>query len=310
MLENPQTEIVEGLTCCVWRDAAFEPPRPKGEFGARFFVLIGVAGAAILGFAKVILWALETGHDTIAKTLGFLLAFMPQMFMFGMILERKYRRQKQDPNIAAPLPPEGIPSDAVPMVAVIRAGNHTRGRSFGWFWVDGPWIQFRGDRFDFRLHPSNFRSRKYLKKMLRSGGPYNLKVPKFGLATQLGLYPRFYIGDKNYIPKQQVENMEHRVEAWVESLDVDEPALYPPLASRPVAPSPRDLFPAQKWVPIALATGAVLAGVTSLLPQARQNSPLVVFLAGAGMIAMVFLMPWLEGWIRAQQAKKKETPSR
>lgn len=309
MLENPQTEIVEGLTCCVWRDATFEPPRPKGEFGAMFLVLIGVTAVAILALAKVVLWAIETGHDTLAKVLGMSLAFTPQLLMLAMVYARKARRQKQDPSILPPPPPEGIPSDAVPMVAVIRAGNHSRGRSFGWFWVDGPWIQFRGDRFDFRLHPSNFRSRKYLKKMLRTGGPYNLKVPRFGLATQLGLYPRFYIGSEGYIPKAAIENMEYRVEEWAESLDIDEPALYPPLASRPVAPSPRSLIPARKWLPIALATGAVMTIVTSTLPTARQNNPFVVFLAGAGMIATVFLSPWVEKWLRTLQSKKKGTPS-
>lgn len=248
---------VDGVLFCRWRG----PAAPVSKADQRIWLWISGLG---LG-GGVFIYALQWGttvllHPPMSEHLRLLgigvLAMIVASFAVGnLLIQRLIRRSpKSSYEEAKKARPAGAPEGAIYLRALMETNGVSEGLSHGWLWVDGPWLNFVGDRFDFRLHaqdvdlPSRFR-------------PDLRQVTMLPLIVAEGAPPRTLVvtPGRPGTKKAEATAIQKAIATWQKLSTPGEASLYPPLEPPATALALR--VTTAQWLTMALAyvVGCIVA---------------------------------------------------
>jgi hypothetical protein len=225
MSERFDAERIGGVLFCRWRSDPSEKPTAVG-FSHWFPVSIALAFLFALGLGRLALNASERGSYAEVRAFGF--ALMAWLYVGPLIMVVTEHRKRAAPPTDAP---SSVPVRAVYGRAVLsRDGRNSLAGTGGWLWVDGPWLQFEGEHFSFRLAARDFRFQKQLARDIA-------KQTSKRLVTPVGIRPQFLmvrISRSATGPgiQDRREQLQRELEPWAICDPPSEGSLFPPLRRR------------------------------------------------------------------------------
>lgn len=235
---------MDGVLFCRWRGLA--PTISKADF----YPWRLVSG---IGFGVgVTIYALRWASDillTPSTAAGRPLAILVIVILFGLLaaspklisrIAARYKRGSSAYEESKKVRPSGAPEKALPMIVLLQRDEVTEGMSQGWLWVDGPWLNFVGNRFDFRLHAKNVDLSQMGSKQ-RSDFTQFASLPLVA-PEDAGFRSIVFIRGQVDIEKSKWLELSKEISALRNALTPNDPPLYPPLES-PDTPRPPSLTP-------------------------------------------------------------------
>lgn len=191
----------------------------------------------------------------------------------GPVLYIVARTRKARSQVAEiPAPPSGVPADALPVSVRLGESSDSRGRSRGWLSVDGPWLVFQGERFDFRVAKRDMTNPPVATKNMLSRR-YRLRLPKGLSAVSLWIIPGSRVGKAWVRVPERLTAFEPALEEWLQQPEPSEPSVYPPLRSGFPLINPWPFL--LQCVPAAVVAGLFGAWLPSLFaPYLSHLTPL------------------------------------
>lgn len=217
-----------GVLYCQWR----------GETPARFRLDPQSAWAlgGVIFFAGCFEYAmrwvamgLRTSHAPLAS---FVLIILIALAVVGYAIFRNTNQVRKEEESAYEARKRARPADAperaIPATVSMMCEGGKEGESQGWLWLDEPWLNFVGDRFDFRLRQSDLRP--HTRRSLAPGAPLSLP-----LAAPEGSPVRSIVVTSN--ASEPIE-IQREIVGWKTADIAESQSLYPPLQPPGVLPEP------------------------------------------------------------------------
>jgi hypothetical protein len=260
--------------------------------GWQFLTVSLVSILALFGAARYILDEIERGNDLPLRIFGiFIMAVLYVAPIVALVMTRLKRKDQ-----------EVMRAGVYPAAVSVKSGDSSNCRAKGELVIRGPWLEFSGDAFSFRLTPRDFEKPAKLARRIRNRAVSRLTLPK-GLPS-LSIFIGFQMSPAEV--RRLHEELTSRFEAWANAADPSEPSLFPPLRAAHLGHSPGTY--ALRLLPASLIVGIACAAAPLLLPEMADGkaNPALLGLCAFSMIQMLSLSVALEVWRRKQHNAKVE----